>query len=144
MITFTMPNIGLLSKVALVKKWGDLSGLQCGLFTNPLTVTDTLNYAALTQPSFPGYSSKVLAGGTLVGDNVSTLASWTSNPVTFTCTAASAPQTMWGTYVLATAYTGADLLVVANLPGGPQVISQNGDSITTQLTLTDQRAPGQP
>lgn len=145
-ITFTLPNIGLYEKMASIAS-GIGSGAAFGLlFISPASVTDTLDYAALTQPTFPGYGLVQPSGATPIGSNTSTVASCSIAPVTFTCTSlASTPQTIVGAaFALNRPVAGLDLLALGLLPNGPQVVSQPGDSIVVQLTITDQRAAGQP
>lgn len=143
-ITWTMPNAGLYDKLGIINSVTQYGWIKAGLFENALTVSDSTSLANLTDASFPGYTLALIPQtATVMGAYTSTPSlSWSS--VTFTCTGSTVPHTIWGGYVRTTNLTPNEVLVVANLPNGPQVVSQNGDSIVLQLTLTDQRAPGQP
>jgi len=143
-ITFTLPNVGLLTKMRLINENVLFSYLNHGLFTSPASISDTLNFAALTQATFPGYAEAPAVSGLLSGGATSTVASLSLQPCTFTASASiSSAQTIQGAYTRMVV-SGGDLFAFALLPGGPQVVSQAGDSIVTQLTITDQRAAGQP
>ena len=145
-ITFTLPNIGLVQKLRKINEATNNTAVAWWqLNLGPVTVSDTTDHTSLgSEASFPGYARQASASGTVTGSNSTTVASLSLAPVTFTCTAAPvSPQTIWSVSYFLNEST-ADPLVVANLPNGPQVISQPGDSIVAQLQLTDQRAPGQP
>lgn len=145
-ITFTLPNIGLRQKLGALADYLNAAS-AFALFTAPTSISDTLNVAAITQATFPGYAAQTNPVSVVTGSNTNTMPSVSCAPVTFTCTATFSPaQTVQGVYCLLNVggALGTELLALALMPGGPQVISQPGDSIVAQLTLTDQRAPGQP
>jgi len=142
--TYTMPNIGLRQKLNWLAAAINTSNLVCELFTAPTTLADTQVAASFTRPTFPGYATKGLFGATVVGSSTSTIATLTSGFITFTQTATAPPQTIVGSLFQLSNGAVFDLLTAGLLPNGPQVMSQVGDSVVTQLTLTDQRAPGQP
>jgi hypothetical protein len=142
-----LPNIALKNKMsALNNSIGNGSSTFGFLFTAPATLTDTMELGDTVVPTFPGYVAQGIKQGVVTGGTGITLATLSLPPVTFTCTASSSPQTIVGagmsTDLLGS--VGYDLLSIALLPNGPQVISQVGDSIVFQCTITDQRAPGQP
>lgn len=144
-ITFTLPNIGLKIKLLQVLEAMINYDVSMGLFTAPSSISDTTIKAELGEASFPGYGAQAINSGTVTGSLSDTIASLSSSPITFTCSGGGSPQTIEGVFCYANSYDGGnDLLALALLPNGPQVVSQLGDSIVAQLTLTDQRAPGQP
>lgn len=140
-----LPNIGL-SLVANAFGLGIQGADFMSLYTTPVTVTDATNLASLgTVASFPGYAPHHPGFPRVVSGTGNTLASYSIPPVTFACTGGGAPQTVWSAvYQFVGSAPFNDLVVAWNLPNGPQVVSQAGDSIITQLTMTFQRAPGQP
>lgn len=142
-ITYTLPDVALKTKLGLVNiQLNNPATYKFWLFKNAFTVADTTTVASLTQCDFSGYSAQHPGAGTLTGGVGVSPASLSLAPCTFTCTGGT-PQTVWGA-ALDFSPLGFDLLAVTNLPNGPQIVSQAGDSIIAQLTITDQRAPGQP
>lgn len=144
-ITYTLPNIGLRTKLDILNNEAQSGHLVSQLYLKPFTISDSIDNS-YTQPTFPGYAQIQIPAGTVSGDTLSPVPTLSFASVTFSCTATVAPQTIQGVaYIASNPFTGAyHVLAIADLPGGPQVVSQPGDSIISQLTLTDQRAPGQP
>ena len=139
-VTFTVTNTGLKRKLDLISGFVGSGFFFGGLYTNTFSDLTTVNYAALTEPTFPGYSHQVQTSYGTSGGSSSTLASLSIASVTFTCTSTFSPaQTITGGYIADT-FPGTEVIAVVNLPGGPAVVSQPGDSIVLQCTITDQRA----
>lgn len=143
-VTYTLPNIALYQKMGLLANWINSSEAYAGLFKSPSSFDDTVHISALTQPTAPGYALQHFTSS-VVGGTSNTIATLTGSQVTFAVTANYAGETIQGVYfAMANPLAGTEILAIALLPNGPQVVSQAGDSILAQLTLTDQRAPGQP
>lgn len=136
-----LPNIGLVAKLQTIGTFAGLGDSYIRLFQNNHTVSDATTSASLVPASFAGYSPQPVGSPTYTGGVGVTVAIAVFPPVTFACTGSS-PQTIYGaTYE---AYFAVGMIAAQNLPNGPQVVAQPGDRIIVQLTLTDQRAPGQP
>jgi hypothetical protein len=116
------------------------------LFLGPTTLSDTLTVSGITFATFPGYVEKTPIAMVPSGGSMATVATISGPTETWTCTGGGSPQTIQGWLLQAFDSTSGltDLVAIALLPGGPRVVSQAGDSIVAQCTLTLQRAPGQP
>lgn len=143
--TIVLPNVGLWVKMGVLANQmaADLANVK--LFRNNHTVTDTTTTGSLTEANFPGYAQQNLPRGSVISAQTDTTATLSFGSITFSCSG-GAPQTIYGAQATTPPHIfgGNQTFVAWNLPDGPQVVSQPGDSIICQLTLTDQRAPGQP
>jgi hypothetical protein len=110
------------------------------LSTDTFSDLTTVNFASIHEPTFPGYSPKPVTNGQF-GDGTATVGRTTIGSVTFTCTQDTSRETI--SYVWLQTFDnqrGVSVCgAIAALPGGPQVITSEGDSILDQLTLTNQR-----
>ncbi len=148
MVTYNITNRGLEAQLAAIAVF--LSASNRGiyhLFTAPTSISDTIDSTYFTEATFPGYTLKPVTTYTVLasGPTVS-VPSVSFGPVTFVATGGT-PQTIQGAWVdMQDDFSGFALrpAFALLLPNGPQVVSQPGDSIVAQLTLTLQRAPGQP
>jgi hypothetical protein len=140
-----LPNVAIRSELSGINSLSAIGEVSVGLYTAPTTINDTISLGSLTQPTFLGYAPQVSTPVHLSGGPMVSLSALSLSPVTFTCTAVSAAQTVQGAYVWVNNPASAvqDLLGLIPLPGGPLVVSQPGDSIRAQCTITTQRAPGQ-
>ena len=146
MINYTMPNLGLQAKLDLIGL--NLDRVICDLFVSPTSISDTLSNSQLVKPSYDGYIGQIPTGVSIYGGPTISTPTLQTSYVTFSLTATIPPTTIAGVWwTLVDGFQGAAVyqpLAIALLPGGPQVMSQVGDTILSQLTLTDQRAAGQP
>lgn len=144
-ITFTLPNCGVWAKTGAMAQQLANASSPFKLFKNNHTVSDSDTAASLTEADFGGYAQQTWPGSSVISAKTATTATLSVAPVTFSCTGGPA-NTIYGAYLITDPRIsgGYELVVACNLPGGPQVVSQPGDSIVVQLTLTDTRAPGQP
>ena len=117
----------LIALKALVNNTAQSTDLTLCLYQSNTTPAEADTLATYTEATFTGYSSKSLAG-----------ASWNvaANPITyaqqtFTSTAGSQSQSVYGYYVKA----GANLIYAERFSDGPYSITNNGDVINVTLSL---------
>lgn len=110
------------------------------LFNGSALASQTVSLATLAaqESSFPGYATASVAGlafpsSSIVAHVATALA---ANPASFTCSGGGSAQSVYGAYITDAGST--KLLACWNFTGGPFVMLNNTDNITTTPTLTAQ------
>jgi hypothetical protein len=107
--------------------------LTLRLYSNNYTPVEASTYASFTEATFTGYSAAALTAGswTITAADPSTAA---YPQVTFTSTAGSQNQNIYGYYV--TRATGPEVVFAELFTDGPYNIANNGDAIKITLNFT--------
>lgn len=137
-VSITFTNEGLFKKIQILDTAITGTG-SVGLSTDTFGDLTTVTSAAIHRPTFPGYADQVpVVQGTGVATD--TLAAVTLVPSTFTCSATVSPQTCnYSFLAVSTASSGVVRIMGISPLASPAVVSQIGDSVIAQLTVTDQR-----
>lgn len=117
----------LIALKALVNHTAQATNLTLKLFKSNTTPAEADTAATYTEADFTGYSSVTLTGSSWVV---------TGNPITyakqtFTSTAGSQNQPVYGYYIVA----GTDLIYSERFTDGPYTIVNNGDKIEVTPSL---------
>lgn len=144
-VTFTWPNVAV-RQLAQAQVDGLNSGFtSVACFTSPSSISDTTTRASLGFFLGSGFARQEATFGPAGLDASGTIATYASAVSTFALSTTISPQTITGVaYDYTDVALGTELIALALLPNGPLVISQVGDNVVSQLSPTDQRAPGQP
>jgi hypothetical protein len=144
-VTYTFPNVGV--RQLFQAQLDSLNAGECSVacFTSPSSISDGTSLAALGLFTASGFAEQQTTFTAAALDATGTNATAASETSTFALTATVPPVTIAGVVYTYKDLAGANELIgVVLLPNGPLIISQVGDNVVAQLTITDSRAAGQP
>jgi hypothetical protein len=132
-MTLVLPNVGETFLLNLMTNNASTQNLTLRLYSNNYTPVEASTYASFTEATFTGYSAAALTAGswTITAADPSTAA---YPQVTFTSTAGSQNQNIYGYYV--TRATGPEVVFAELFTDGPYNIANNGDAIKITLNFT--------
>lgn len=132
-MTLVLPNVGETFLLNLMTNNASTQNLTLRLYSNNYTPIEASTYASFTEATFTGYSAAALTAGswTITAADPSTAA---YPQVTFTSTAGSQNQNIYGYYV--TRATGPEVVFAELFTDGPYNIANNGDAIKITLNFT--------
>lgn len=144
-VTYTWPNPAV--RQLFQAQLDSLNSGECSVacYTSPSSISDTTALASLGLYTAGGFARQETSFSPAGLDGSGTIATASSAVSTFALGTTVTPTTIYG---VAYSYTDlalvTELIGLVQLPNGPLVISQPGDNVVAQLTISDQRAPGQP
>ncbi len=144
-VTYTFPNVGVRQLFQAELDSLNAGECSCACFTSPSSISDGTSLAALGLFTGSGFAEQQATFTPAALDATGTVGTASSGVSTFALNATIAPTTIWGVvYTYKDLAAANELIGVVLLPNGPLVISQIGDNVVAQLTISDTRAPGQP
>ncbi len=132
-MTLVLPNVGETFLLNLMTNNASTQNLTLRLYSNNYTPVEGSTYSSFTEATFTGYSASALTAGswTIAAGDPSTA---DYPQVTFTSTAGSQNQNIYGYYV--TRATGPEVVFAELFTDGPYNIANNGDAIKITLNFT--------
>ena len=144
-VTYTWPNVGVRQLFQAQLDSLNAGECSCACFTSPSSISDGTSLAALGLYTASGFAEQQATFTAAGLDSSGTVATASSGVSTFALVATISPVTIQGVMYSYKDVAGTnELFAVALPPNGPLVISQLGDNVVAQLTISDTRATGQP